>query len=82
MSTASKDELERLHNTVAEKLADAIEQMDVETKGLAAVLNVARQFLKDNGIDVASAPADSPMGRLADRMAQAPFDPAEDGYAH
>lgn len=77
--TAPKDSLERLHGAVANKLAESIDAMDSGSKGLASILNVARQFLKDNGIDVASAPPGSPLGKLADKVSQFPFDPAEDG---
>lgn len=77
--TAAKDALERLHAAVADKLAETIDAMDSDSKGLASILNVARQFLKDNGIDVAAAPPDSPLGKLADKVAAFPFDPAESG---
>lgn len=80
--TAAKDALERLHAAVADKLAETIDAMDSESKGLASILNVARQFLKDNGIDVAAAPPCSAMGKLAERVSQFPFNPAEDGITH
>jgi len=54
--TAPKDALERLHAAVADKLADTIDSMESDAKGLASILNVARQFPKDNGIDVAATP--------------------------
>lgn len=75
--TATKPELEALHAKVATKLTDALDQMDHETKGLAAVLNVARQFLKDNNIEAVPAPG-TPLGKLADKVTEFPFDPAED----
>lgn len=74
--TASKESLEALHSKVATKLAEALDEMDHETKGLAAVLNVARQFLKDNNIEAAAVPG-SPLKRLSDTVAQFPFDPSE-----
>lgn len=77
--TAPKDTLERLHAAVADKLADTIDSMESDAKGLASILNVARQFLKDNGIDVAATPPGSPLGKLADKVSEFPFDPAEDG---
>jgi len=79
VSAASKEALELLHAAVAEKLAETIEKMDADSKGLASILNVARQMLKDNGIDVAAAPPGSPMGKLAEKMGNFPFNPAEDG---
>lgn len=77
--TAPKDALEQLHAAVATKLSDTITAMDSDSKGLASILNVARQFLKDNGIDVAAAPPGTPLGKLADKVSEFPFDPAEDG---
>lgn len=77
--TAPKDALEQLHAAVATKLSDTITAMDSDSKGLASILNVARQFLKDNGIDVAAAPPGTPLGKLADKVAEFPFDPAEAG---
>jgi hypothetical protein len=72
---ASKDALETLHSAIATKLTDAIESMDADTKGLAAILNVARQFVKDNGIEAVPAPG-SPTGKLADKLKEFPFDPS------
>ncbi|WP_295842519.1 hypothetical protein [uncultured Xanthomonas sp.] len=77
--TAPKDALEQLHAAVATKLSDTITAMDSDSKGLASILNVARQFLKDNGIDVAATPPGSPLGKLADKVSEFPFDPAESG---
>lgn len=56
MSTASKDKLGELHGLIADTLADAIKSFKGKTdaddlKGLAALANVARQMLKDNGIE-------------------------------
>ena len=78
---ASKESLETLHSVIALKLADAIEKMDADTKGLAAVLNVARQFCKDNGIEAIPAPG-SPTGKLADKLKQFPFDPQAETRSH
>ena len=75
---ASKESLEALHSAVANKLTETIEAMETDTKGLAAILNVARQFCKDNGIEAVPAPGSS-MGKLADKMKEYPFDPASDG---
>nr|WP_246505613.1 hypothetical protein [Coralloluteibacterium stylophorae] len=58
-------------------MADAIDEMSHETKGLAAILNVARQFLKDNNIEATAAPG-SHMANLANKVAEFPFDPERD----
>lgn len=76
---ASHDALDKLHGALAKALADKI----ADGSATAADLNVARQFLKDNGID--SIPTkESPLGDLIDKL---PFaDPAqiaaEDGIKH
>jgi len=75
---ASKDALETLHSAIATKLTNAIESMDADTKGLAAILNVARQFCKDNGIEAIAAPG-SPLGNLTKSLTEYPFDPNADG---
>lgn len=62
--------LEELHTAVVRTLLDKIRSGEAT----AADLGVARQLLKDNGID-AAAKAGQPILRLADVM---PFDPAED----
>lgn len=74
---ASKDALGTLHSAIANKLTEAIEQMDADTKGLAAILNVARQFVKDNGIEALPA-VGSPVGNLASKLSEFPFDPSYD----
>lgn len=74
---ASKESLETLHTVIATKLAESIETMEPGEKGLAALLNVARQFCKDNGIEAVAAPG-SAMGNLAGKLAEFPFDPTED----
>lgn len=57
---ASTEELEKLHAALAEALADRIKD-----KGCtAADMAVARQFLKDNGID-SIATSSNPVGELA-----------------
>jgi len=65
--------LEQLHGAVASSLLERIQSGEAN----AADLNVARQFLKDNGID-ASAQASEPMLNLAKIM---PFDPDEEEAA-
>lgn len=70
-----KQALQDLHSSLARVLAEAIEQgvpvRDDETGQVtkapapAAILNVARQFLKDNGIEAVPAGKKSPLGALA-----------------
>jgi len=72
---ASKDSLERLHSTIADKLTTAIEEMESGEKGLAALLNVARQFVKDNGIEAELVPGVG-AGKLAEKLKEFPFDPS------
>ena len=61
-----EDSLKELHTRLAERLLERIKEKDVK----ASDLNVARQFLRDNGID--AVPADnSPLQNLIDEM---PFD--------
>lgn len=65
-----KELLNRLHTGLIKSLLAKIE----DGSATAADLGVARQFLKDNGIDVV-ARAGGPILKLADSL---PFDPAED----
>ena len=61
-----EDNLKELHARLAERLLERIKEKDVK----ASDLNVARQFLRDNGID--AVPVDnSPLQKLIDEM---PFD--------
>lgn len=55
MSRASEKALDALHATLAETLTDLIK--DGKSKGEIAsgLLSVARQFLKDNGVDAPAA---------------------------
>lgn len=62
----NKKILEQIHNALAEELLKKI----VDGTATATELNVARQFLKDNGIDCAPS-ASQPMLNLAQIM---PFD--------
>ena len=62
----SDTKLRELHGILAEKLLEKVK--DPECK--SADLNVARQFLKDNGIDAVPT-EDSPLQKLIDEM---PFD--------
>ena len=71
MNKADEKSLAGLHGKLAEVLKEALEQeyLDPDT-GIklpppAAILNVARQFLKDNKIEAVSA-VGSPLHNLAD----------------
>ena len=59
----SNDKLRDLHNILADKLLEKITDPDVKS----ADLNVARQFLRDNGIDAVPTD-DSPLQKLIDEM--------------
>jgi len=59
----SKDKLLELHSILAEQLLKKVKEEDVK----ASDLNVARQFLKDNGID--GLPTnDNPLGQLINEL--------------
>lgn len=63
---ATDDALSELHAKLAGVLKEAVQYRDPETKmPQAALLNVARQFLKDNKIE-STAPKGSPLADLAD----------------
>lgn len=51
MSKATEDSLNSLHGALAEVLMEAIKAKDEDGKVNASVLSVARQFLKDNGVE-------------------------------
>lgn len=68
-----EDLLKQLHEGVGRALLERIQSGEAN----AADLNVARQFLKDNGID-ASVRASEPLLNLAKVM---PFDPDEEEAA-
>lgn len=84
---AKSDALERLHEALAKTLSDAIMEgvpvKDDETGAIskapapAAILNVARQFLKDNGIE-AQAVQGKPLGNLASKLPFAGADEVQD----
>lgn len=71
MNKADEKSLAGLHGKLAEVLKEALEQdyVDPDTGAKlpppAAILNVARQFLKDNKIEAVSA-VGSPLHNLAD----------------
>lgn len=62
----NKETLEKIHGALAQELLNKV----LSGEATATELNVARQFLKDNGIDCAPA-ASQPMLNLARIM---PFD--------
>ena len=59
----SNDKLRDLHNILADKLLEKITDPDAKS----ADLHVARQFLRDNGIDAVPTD-DSPLQKLIDEM--------------
>jgi len=65
-----KDKLKELHNELAEKLLEKVRDEEVT----ASELNVARQFLRDNGVD-AMPTDDSPLKSL---MNELPFNDETD----
>ena len=72
---ATTEALEALHGAVATALADKIK----EGSATAADLAVARQFLKDNGIDAVPRKG-TPLGTLADSLPFPGQDDVEEGY--
>lgn len=62
---ATEDALSELHAELAGVLKKAVQYRDPDTNmPQAALLNVARQFLKDNRVEAQAVPA-SPLGDLA-----------------
>jgi hypothetical protein len=84
---ARKDALQNLHEVLANTLADAITQgipiKDEETGEVhkapapAAILSVARQFLKDNNIEAVAVPG-KPLHSIASSLPFAGSEEAED----
>ena len=62
----SDSKLRELHGILAEKLLEKVKDPDAKSSDL----NVARQFLRDNGIDAVPTEG-SPLQKLADEL---PFD--------
>jgi len=57
--TASEEALNELHQALSDVLTDSLkrkyyDQMGDEIPAPAAILNVARQFLKDNGVEASA----------------------------
>lgn len=73
----STSKVEAIHNKLCDVFSDALDDFDPKEKGAAALLNVMRQFVKDNNVEAVEAPG-SRMGALAEKVAEFPFDPAED----
>ena len=63
---ASKEAMDSLHVQIATVLKDGIAELASaeDKRGLSALMNVARQFLKDNDVTAIAAPA-SPLQNLA-----------------
>jgi len=75
MKRASIDTIGVIHNKLAQVFIEALDTVDPAERGAAAILNVIRQFVKDNGVDALPVPG-SPLGQLADKVAEFPFDPS------
>lgn len=88
MASASKESLEKLHEALANELADGIREQDVTIKTFpdgtvqetrkrnAALLSVARQFLNDNNIQAVPTNGNG-LGKLVEALKAAPPDEDE-----
>lgn len=78
MSKASSEKLDSLHGKIADLLTEALESetLKEDSKNFLATINLARQFLKDNGIEGTARPG-SPISGLAQKVSEYPFDPSE-----
>lgn len=65
MSKASEKALGELHAQLATVLKDGLGKLDEFGKPNSALLSIARQFLKDNHIEVGTNAADTPLHGLA-----------------
>lgn len=85
MSRASNTEMDSLHVQIATVLKDGIKELSTaeDKKGLAALMNVARQFLKDNNVTAMATP-NSPIANLAEGLPFMgdEFQPEDDGPVH
>ncbi len=61
-----------MHPAIGEKLAESIEQVAASEKGLAALLIVVRQFVKDKGIEALPVEGRA-IGRFNERQKDCPF---------
>jgi len=77
MSLAKKEALEALHGALAKSLAEKIKNGEAT----AADLSVARQFLKDNGIDAVPR-SPSPLADLANALPFAGERDEDEQYNH
>lgn len=75
MSKAAKESaLQELHAALAKTFMESIDEVDENGKRNAAVLNAARQFLKDNGVACARDLPSQPIKDLAERAFKLPFE--------
>lgn len=65
MSKASEKALSELHSQLATVLKNGLGVLDEEGRPNSSLLSVARQFLKDNHIEVGSGSAQGPLHGLA-----------------
>lgn len=65
MSKATEEALSALHAQLATVLKDALGVLDESGRPAAAILSVARQFLKDNHIESGVGAATGPLAGLA-----------------
>lgn len=74
------DEMNELHGQLAKTLKEQIQELSAaeDKKGLAAILNVSRQFLKDNGIE-SKITSDNPLGNLVKNL---PFPDEQESTHH
>lgn len=71
--SASEESLEELHKTLADTLAAAVKAEGAN----ASILNVARQFLKDNNIQAVPA-VGTPLAKLKSAVDALPFEGADE----
>lgn len=78
--SASRKAFEALHKALADVLTERVK----DGAATAADLNVARQFLKDNGVGLVLQPNQDEAQKLADVLPFKDTDAiaAEDGYSH
>lgn len=78
-SKATKEALDALHGALAKSLADKI----AKGEATAADLAVARQFLKDNGVDAIPRDNDNALDKLRSSLPFAtPAGVEEEQYSH
>lgn len=73
--------LDRIENGEEETVVDGETVKTVKKRASPALLNVARQMLKDNGIEAKRTPA-NPIGRLADALPTVEEDPVAEFYSN